>query len=437
MSLLSDLTTLRLGGPARRIVEARDERAVIDAVAEADAAGEPLLVLAGGSNVVIADEGFPGTVVRMLTSGIEDRGGGVRHVQAGEPWDPFVERCVDDELAGVECLSGIPGSAGATPIQNVGAYGQEVSETITGVRVYDRRTQRVEDLAPADCGFSYRSSAFKRTPGRWVVLAVTYALDPQPESRPVRYAELARELGVELGATAQLRDVREAVLRLRRRKGMVIDPGDPDSVSAGSFFTNPILDAEEFARLERRVRDRLGPDARPPAFPEPDGRVKTSAAWLVERAGFARGHGSPGPIAVSSKHTLALTNRGGGSAAQLLALAREIAAGVRSEFGVELVPEPVLVGQAWAEAAEPPLRLRSHALEWREVEGEIVALDLGSSEYVSANATGAILWNELAQGTTRERLIAALTSRFDVDDETAARDADAFVTALRDHGLLE
>jgi UDP-N-acetylmuramate dehydrogenase len=351
MSLLSDLTTLRLGGPARRIVEARDERAVVDAVAEADANSEPLLVLAGGSNVVVADEGFPGTVVRMLTTGIEDRGGGVLHVQAGEPWDPFVERCVHAELAGIECLSGIPGSVGATPIQNVGAYGQEVSETITAVRVYDRRAQRVQELAPEDCGFSYRSSAFKRTPGRWVVLAVTYALDRQPESRPVRYGELARELGVELGQTAPLQQVREAVLRLRRRKGMVVDPDDPDSVSAGSFFTNPILAADEFARLAERVRQRLGAEVRPPAFPEPDGRVKTSAAWLVERAGFARGHGSPGPIALSSKHTLALTNRGGGTATELLALAREIAAGVRDEFGVELVPEPVLVGHAWAEAA--------------------------------------------------------------------------------------
>src|SRR4051794_21546431 len=439
MSLLSDLTTLRLGGPARRIVEARDERAVVDAVAGADERDEPLLVLAGGSNVVVADEGFPGTVVRMLTAGVEDRGDGALHVKAGEPWDPFVERCVTRELAGIECLSGIPGSVGATPIQNVGAYGQEVSGTITAVRVYDRRTHGVEELAPADCGFSYRSSAFKRTPGRWVVLAVTYALDRQPESRPIRYPELARELGVDLGETAPLRDVRDAVLRLRRRKGMVLNPADPDSVSAGSFFTNPILDAAEFARLEERVRERLGPDARPPAFPEADGRVKTSAAWLVERAGFARGHGSPGPIAVSGKHTLALTNRGGGTAAQLLALAREIAAGVRREVGVELVPEPVLVGQAWAEQsdpAEPALRLRGHALEWREVEGEIVALDMDASEYVSANETGALLWNELARGTTRERLIAALTSRFDVDDETAARDADAFVAALRDHGLL-
>jgi UDP-N-acetylmuramate dehydrogenase len=350
---LSDLTTLRLGGPAGRIVEARTEDEVVAAVEAADAIGEPLLVLAGGSNVVIADDGFPGTVVRILTSGVEINPDGSLTVQAGEPWDPFVERAVGSDLAGIECLSGIPGSVGATPIQNVGAYGQEVSETITAVRVYDRQAHATQELGPEDCGFSYRSSAFKRNPGRWVVLRVTYALHSGTHSRPIRYAELARELGVEVGEAAPLRDVREAVLRLRRRKGMVVDPDDPDSVSAGSFFTNPILDAGEFERLERRVRERLGDDAAPPRFPEPDGRVKTSAAWLVERAGFARGYGSPGPVALSGKHTLALTNRGGATAAQLLALAHEIAEGVRREFGVELVPEPVLVGQAWAEVGAP------------------------------------------------------------------------------------
>jgi UDP-N-acetylmuramate dehydrogenase len=351
MTLLSELTTLHLGGPARRIVEARTEDEVVAAVAAGDAAGEPLLVLAGGSNVVIADDGFPGTVVRILTTGVE-RDGGVHTVQAGEPWDPFVDRAVNAQLAGIECLSGIPGSVGATPIQNVGAYGQEVSEVITRVRVYDRHAEATEDLAPEDCGFSYRSSVFKRTPGRWVVLAVDFALDEQPESKPIRYPELAGELGIEVNETAPLRDVREAVLRLRRRKGMVVDPADPDSVSAGSFFTNPILEPADFERFEQRVRERLGDDARPPAFPEPDGRVKTSAAWLVERAGFARGYGTPSPIAISGKHTLAITNRGGGTATQLLALAHEIAEGVQREFGVELVPEPVLVGAAWNEAGD-------------------------------------------------------------------------------------
>jgi UDP-N-acetylmuramate dehydrogenase len=353
MSLLSALTTLRLGGPAGRLLEARTEEAVVAAVREADAAGEPLLVLAGGSNVVVADEGFPGTVLRIATRGIAEReaaGTVTREVQAGEPWDPFVARCVAAGLAGVECLSGIPGAVGATPIQNVGAYGQEVAETIRSVRVLDRERDAIESLDAAACGFTYRSSVFKRTPGRWVVLAVTFVLQRSERSTPIRYAELARALGVELGDTAPLEDVREAVLALRRRKGMVVDPADPDSVSAGSFFTNPVLDPAGFRALERRVARQLGDGAAPPAFPEPDGRVKTSAAWLIERAGFHRGHGDPHGIAISAKHPLALTNRGGGSTAELVALAREIAHGVHERFGVDLVPEPVFVGHAWEPA---------------------------------------------------------------------------------------
>ena len=257
-------------------------------------------------------------------------------MQAGEPWEPFVARCVAEGLAGVESLSGIPGSIGATPIQNVGAYGQEVAETIVSVRVLDRERDAVEELPAADCGFAYRSSAFKRNPGRWVVLAVTFALERRALSGPLVYAELARTLGVQPGEGAPLAEVREAVLGLRRGKGMVLDADDPDTVSAGSFFTNPILDEDAFAALE---------DA--PRFPEDDGRVKTSAAWLIERAGFARGHGNPDGIAISSKHTLALTNRGAGTTAELLALAREIAGGVRERFGVTLEPEPTLVGVAW------------------------------------------------------------------------------------------
>jgi UDP-N-acetylmuramate dehydrogenase len=350
MTTLADLTTLRLGGAAKRLVEARSAEAAVEAVQAADAAGEPVLVLARGSNVVVADEGFPGVVVRILTRGVErsEHDGRVRlDVEAGEPWDPFVEACVGEGLAGVECLSGIPGSTGATPIQNVGAYGQEVSETLTAVRVHDRETGQTAEVAPAECGFSYRSSVFKRNPGRWVVLGVRFELERDDRARPIAYAELARALGVEVGQTAPLAAVREAVLALRRSKGMVIDPADPDSVSAGSFFTNPILEEGEFAQLERRVAERLGKDVRPPRFLEPDGRVKTSAAWLVERAGFARGHGAPGPIMVSTKHSLALTNRGGGTARKLVALAREIAGGVREQFGVELVPEPVFVGLEW------------------------------------------------------------------------------------------
>jgi UDP-N-acetylmuramate dehydrogenase len=341
MTQLAPLTTIRLGGPAKRLVEARSESEAIESVREADATGEPVLVLAGGSNVVIADEGFPGTVVRLLTSDVDRRGGSELEVQAGEPWDPFVANAVDEGLAGIECLSGIPGSVGATPIQNVGAYGQDVSETITRVRVYDRRAQQVDELAPADCGFTYRSSAFKREPGRWLVLSVAFELHRQAASRPIRYAELARKLDVALGDSAPLRDVREAVLELRRGKGMVIDRADPDSVSVGSFFTNPILTQDEIDDIARRA------GVKPPAFPEPDGRVKTSAAWLVQHAGFERGYGMPGPVAISTKHTLALTNRGGATAAQLLALAHEVADGVERELGVRLVPEPVLVGAEW------------------------------------------------------------------------------------------
>jgi UDP-N-acetylmuramate dehydrogenase len=345
---LAPLTTLRLGGPADRLVTVEDEDELVDAVREADAAGERLLLLAGGSNLVIADAGFPGLVVRVATRGIDRapaEDGRVRlTVQAGEEWDAVVAGAVADGLAGIECLSGIPGSTGATPIQNVGAYGQEVSATITAVRVLDRRTGAVEDLPPQACGFAYRSSAFKGSDTH-AVLAVTFSLARASVGEPMRYAELARALDVEVGASAPLEEVREAVLRLRRGKGMVIDPEDPDSVSAGSFFTNPIVEAGDFEALERRAVERLG--ARPPRFPEANERVKTSAAWLIERAGFHRGHGDPEGIAISSKHTLALTNRGAGTTAELLALAREIADGVEERFGVRLEPEPTLVGVPW------------------------------------------------------------------------------------------
>ena len=316
---LARLTTLRLGGPAGSFVEARSEEELIEAARGAD------LVMAGGSNVVVADEGVPGTVVRIATRGVE-RDGLRLTVAAGEDWDALVERCVAEGLQGFECLSGIPGSVGATPIQNVGAYGQEVSETVESVRVFDRETGRVEDMPAAACGFVYRGSVFKYHDRR-VVLSVTFRMRENRGSGPIRYAELARALGVPIGGTAPLADVREAVLSLRRRKGMVIDPDDPDSVSAGSFFTNPILDS--------------APEGAP-TWPEPDGRVKTSAAWLIERAGFHRGYGN-GSVGISTKHTLALVNRGGATTAELLSLAREIGAGVRERFGVELHPEPVLV----------------------------------------------------------------------------------------------
>ena len=348
MALLADLTTLRLGGPAGHVVVAEEDAEIVAAVRAADAAGEPLLIIAGGSNLVVADAGFPGTVLRIATRGVQADGDRLT-VAAGEPWDPFVADCVAAGRAGVECLSGIPGSVGATPIQNVGAYGQEVADTVVAVRAYDRDAGTVAEIPAADCGFAYRSSVFKRTPGRWVVLAVTYALPRRPHSAPVRYAELARALGIAEGETAPLADVRGAVLALRRGKGMVIDAADPDSVSAGSFFTNPVLGERAFAALESRAAERLGPDVRVPRFPQPDGTVKTSAAWLIERAGYTRGHGDPATVAISAKHTLALTNRGRGTTEQLVALAREIADGVRAAFGVELEPEPVFVGHRWAQ----------------------------------------------------------------------------------------
>ena len=320
---LAELTTLRLGGPAGAFVEARSEDELVAAARDA------ALIVAGGSNVVVADAGVPGTVVRIATRGVE-RDGERLTVAAGEDWDALVARTVADGLQGFECLSGIPGSVGATPIQNVGAYGQEVAETVESVRVLDRETGRVEEMTPAECGFVYRGSVFKYHDRR-VVLSVTFRMREQPVSGPLRYAELARVLDVPVGGSAPLADVREAVLGLRRRKGMVIDPADPDSVSAGSFFTNPVLDA--------------APDGAP-AWPEPDGRVKTSAAWLIEQAGFHRGYGD-GRVGISTKHTLALVNRGGGTTAELLALAREIAAGVHERFGIALHPEPVLVGNVW------------------------------------------------------------------------------------------
>ena len=337
---LAELTTLRLGGPPRRLVEAIDEAELVATVTAADAAGEPLLVLAGGSNVVVADEGFLGTVVLVRSRGVV-RDGPMIEVAAGEPWDAFAATCAADGLAGVECLAGIPGSVGATPIQNVGAYGQEVAETIVAVRVLDRRGGRVVTLSPAECGFTYRSSVLKHDPDRFLVVSVSFVLEPGPLSRPLRYAELARALDVPVGGGAPLREVREAVLALRRDKGMVLDDGDLDTCSAGSFFTNPILDVNAFAALRARS------DEPPPTWTEPDGRVKISAAWLIQRAGFERGDGDPGGIAISSKHSLALTNRGNGSAAELLALARRIAAAVRETFGVELEPEPRLVGLDW------------------------------------------------------------------------------------------
>ncbi|MDT3395727.1 UDP-N-acetylmuramate dehydrogenase [Streptomyces sp. B1866] len=342
---LAPLTTLRLGGPADRLVTATTDDEVADAVREADAAGTPLLVVGGGSNLVVADQGFPGTALRVATRGF--RLDGTRlELAAGENWSDAVARTVEAGLAGIECLAGIPGSAGATPIQNVGAYGQEVSATLTEVVAYDRRARETVTIQAADCGLSYRHSRFKADPGRHVVLRVRFALeDAGGLSAPVRYAEVARALGVATGERVPAATARDTVLKLRAGKGMVLDPEDHDTWSAGSFFTNPVLTDAEYAAFLARVADRLGPEAAPPAYPAGEGRVKTSAAWLIDKAGFPRGYGS-GPARISTKHTLALTNRGGATTADLLALAREVVAGVADAFGVALVNEPVLVGAA-------------------------------------------------------------------------------------------
>ena len=336
---LSRWTTLRLGGPARTLVHAGTEAELLAAVRGADAAGTPLLLLAGGSNLVVGDDGFDGTAVRVETRGTHEEsdtcGGAVVRVAAGEPWDRFVALCVGRGLTGVEALSGIPGSVGATPVQNVGAYGQEVADTISAVRCWDRVKDRQRTFAAADCEFGYRTSRFKRELGRYLVLEVSFQLRLGDLSAPLRYAELARTLGVEVGERAPLETVREAVLALRAAKGMVLDDADPDTWSAGSFFTNPVLDDDAASAL---------PDDAP-RWPQPAGGVKTSAAWLIDHAGFSKGYGDD-RASVSTKHTLALTNRGGARTADLLALAAEVRRGVQERFGVRLDPEPVLVGCA-------------------------------------------------------------------------------------------
>ena len=332
---LADHTTLRLGGPAREWVVATTEAELTAALDTTD----PVLVIGGGSNLVVADAGFDGRVVEVATRGITPDtetsadpscGGVLVKVAAGETWDDLVALAVERGWVGIEALAGIPGRVGATPIQNVGAYGQEVSQTIASVRVWDRSLQGVRTFANADCLFGYRTSRFKADPGRHVVLEVTFQLAVGTLGTAVGYAELARTLGVEPGRRALLGDVRDAVLGLRRSKGMVLDPEDHDTWSAGSFFTNPVVEADHVP-------------AEAPAWPQEDGLVKTSAAWLIEHAGFTKGYAAD-EAALSGKHVLALTNRGGATTDELLALAREVRDGVEATYGIRLVNEPVLVG---------------------------------------------------------------------------------------------
>lgn len=327
-TLLADHTTLRLGGPAGRFVVAKTTDDLLEATREA---GEPVLLLGGGSNLVVGDAGLAGTVIKIATEGWR-LDGAEAEVAAGQNWDEFVAAMVGKGLTGLECLSGIPGSVGATPIQNVGAYGCEVADRLVSIECFDRRTGEIVTMTAADLSFSYRTSVLKGSDAR-IVLSVRFALRDDGLSAPIRYPELARLLEVEPDQQAPAERVREAVLELRRGKGMVLDAGDHDTWSAGSFFTNPVV--------QPGTLDRLPDDL--PRYPA-QGGVKLSAAWLIEHAGFAKGHPGPGGrVSLSTKHTLALTNRGPATTGDLLALAREVRDGVRARFGVTLVPEPLLI----------------------------------------------------------------------------------------------
>jgi UDP-N-acetylmuramate dehydrogenase len=347
---LSGLSTLGVGGPARFYVRADSAESVAQAAAWASEQQLPLLILGGGSNLVVADEGFPGLVLHLLVRGIDpvETDGAVELTAgAGEPWDPLVERAVSAGWAGLECLSGIPGFVGATPMQNVGAYGQDVSETITRVRVFDLRTGQREEISRDDCAFAYRDSRFKREDrGRYVILGVTYRL--RPGGAPsIKYADLDRHLAAQGVRVPTLADTRRAVIEVRRRKSMVIDPDDANRRSVGSFFMNPVVPAEQARRIEADLRaaGRLAADDKMPAYPAADGRTKLSAAWLIERAGLRRGH-RRGNAGISTNHTLAIVNCGGATAQEIVGLAREIRDRVRDRFGITLAPEPVFVGLA-------------------------------------------------------------------------------------------
>lgn len=345
---LSGYTTLRLGGPAARFVAAGTAEDVAAAIRAADGRGEPVLVLGGGSNLVVADEGFDGTVVQVANTGskIDSLGDGrvALTVEAGEDWDAVVCRTVEAGLGGLECLSGIPGSVGATPVQNVGAYGIEISELLISVDLLDRAAGEIRTLAADELGLGYRTSVLKGAE-RAVVLRVRFELADGGMSAPIRYTELARVLGVRQGRQVPVELAREAVLELRRGKGMVLDPADHDTWSVGSFFTNPIVLKRDLGGVLSRIAARVGAEVPVPQYPAGIGASKLSAAWLIERAGFGKGYtAADGRVSLSGKHTLALTNRGSASTEDLLSLAREIRDGVRVAFGVDLQPEPVLVG---------------------------------------------------------------------------------------------
>jgi UDP-N-acetylmuramate dehydrogenase len=344
---LSGYTTLRVGGPATRFVSAESAEEVVAAVRSAE---DRLLVLGGGSNLVIADDGYDGTVVQVANRGskIDSLGDGrvALTVEAGEDWDAVVHQTVEAGLGGLECLSGIPGSVGATPVQNVGAYGVEIAQLLISVDLLDRASGEVRTLSAAELGLGYRTSILKNTE-RAVVLRVRFELADGGLSAPIRYTELARFLGVRQGKQVPAADARAAVLELRRGKGMVLDPDDHDTWSVGSFFTNPVVTDAGLPAVMSRIASVVGEDTPVPRYPAGVGTSKLSAAWLIERAGFGKGY--PGPdarVTLSGKHTLALTNRGNATTDDILALAREVRDGVVTKFGVALEAEPVLVGCA-------------------------------------------------------------------------------------------
>lgn len=344
---LAALTTLRLGGPARAIVRCDDARSLVDQITALDDAGERTLLIGGGSNLVIADEGFDGTAVVIESAHVDfgtGRESGRPHVtaDAGVNWDELVAATLDAGFGGLECLSGVPGAAGATPVQNVGAYGVEVADLLRSVQVLDRRAGVLRWVSPNELGLGYRTSTLKHRDDH-VVVAVSFWLNDSRMSQPLRYRELSSTLGIEPGERTDAVAVREQVLALRSGKGMVLDADDNDTWSAGSFFTNPILTADDASIVLSRIREKVGPDITVPTYPADDG-IKLSAGWLIERAGYARGYPGPSsPVRLSTKHTLALTNRGDATTDELLDLARDVRDGVRQAFGVSLHPEPVLV----------------------------------------------------------------------------------------------
>ena len=338
---LGPLTTLQVGGPAHWFIEASaaaDVRAAVEWAAERKL---PLFVLGGGSNLVVSDAGFPGVVLKIALRGVEEHeSAGKRcfEAAAGEDWDALVARTVRADCGGIECLSGIPGTVGGTPVQNVGAYGQEVADTIASVRVLDTANGAVTEIANSDAGFTYRSSIFNSTQrGRFIVLRVSYVLSPGAPPR-LEYADLKKHFEGKPQPT--LAETREAVRQIRLSKAMLLSPGDEDSRSAGSFFKNPVISATEYARIAGMVAAR---GVKPPSYPAPDGKVKLAAAWLVEQSGLEKGY-TRGAVGISRRHALAIVNRGGATAADVLALKDEIQKRVFDSFGLQLQPEPVFVG---------------------------------------------------------------------------------------------